>query len=69
MVGRKEIELVLWGANANNGAYAGLGYANSNNDWSNSNSNIGSRHTGRKISFSLRLDLASLQCEVTGGIL
>ncbi len=43
VVGGKEIELVLWGANANNGANAGLGYANSNNAWSNSNSNIGSR--------------------------
>ncbi|MBR5836598.1 MAG: hypothetical protein IKY66_10630 [Bacteroidales bacterium] len=48
---------MLWGANANNGANAGLGYANSNNAWSNSN--IGSRHTGRKTEFSLSLDLAS----------
>ena len=38
-------ELVLWGGNANNGANCGLAYANSNNDWSNSNANIGSRHT------------------------
>jgi hypothetical protein len=37
--------LVLWGGNANNGANCGLAYANSNNDWSNSNANIGSRHT------------------------
>ena len=44
-VGRGEQELVLWGGNANNGANCGLAYANSNNDWSNSNANIGSRHT------------------------
>ena len=50
---------VLWGADAYSGAVAGLGYANSNNAWSNSNSNIGSRHTGRKTQFSLSLDLAS----------
>ncbi|EIY58938.1 hypothetical protein HMPREF1070_04402, partial [Bacteroides ovatus CL03T12C18] len=42
---RGEQELVLWGGNANNGANCGLAYANSNNDWSNSNANIGSRHT------------------------
>jgi len=40
--------VVYWGGNANNGANAGLGYANSNNGWSNSNSNIGSRHTMKK---------------------
>ena len=38
-------QLVLWGGNANNGANCGLAYANSNNDWSISNANIGSRHT------------------------
>ena len=31
------------GGNAYDGAYCGLAYANSNNDWSNSNANIGSR--------------------------
>ncbi len=40
-----EWELVLWGGNANNGSNAGLGYANTNNAFSNSNANIGSRHT------------------------
>ena len=34
---------MLWGANANNGANAGLGYANSNDAWSLSDSDIGSR--------------------------
>ena len=38
---------------------AGLGCASSNNAWSHSHSNIGSRHTGRKTQFSLSLDLAS----------
>lgn len=37
--------LVLWGGNANNGPNAGLGYGNSNNAWTNSNANIGARHT------------------------
>lgn len=39
------LSLLLWGGNANNGALCGLAYSNSNNAWSNSNSNIGSRHT------------------------
>lgn len=51
-------EVVLWGGNANNGAIAGLVYPNSNNAWSNSNSNIGSRHTMKYYSI-LSLDLAS----------
>ena len=38
-------EVLIWGGNANNGANCGLAYANSNNAWSNSNANIGSRHT------------------------
>ena len=59
-VGRRMLraEVVLWGGNANNGAYAGLVYPNSNNAWSNSNSNIGSRHTMKYYSI-LSLDLAS----------
>lgn len=36
-------QLVLWGAVANLGAYAGLGYADSLNAWSPSASNVGSR--------------------------
>lgn len=36
-------QLVLWGANASFGAYAGLGFAHSNPAWSYSSSNIGSR--------------------------
>lgn len=36
-------ELGLFFGNANNGLGCGLAAANSNNDWSNSNSNIGSR--------------------------
>lgn len=51
-------EVVLWGGNANNGANAGLVYPNSNAAWSNSNSNIGSRHTMKYYSI-LSLDLAS----------
>lgn len=37
--------LCLWGGNANNGSNSGLAYVNSNNDFSNANSNIGARHT------------------------
>ena len=36
-------QLVLWGAVASHGANAGLGYAISNNAWSDSGSNVGSR--------------------------
>ena len=36
-------QLVLWGASATDGARAGLGFANSNNAWSYSDSYIGSR--------------------------
>ena len=36
-------QLVLWGAYAGNGAYAGLGYAYSSYAWSSSLSYIGSR--------------------------
>lgn len=36
-------QLLLWGAYASYGATAGLGYANSYNAWSSSNSNFGSR--------------------------
>ena len=36
-------QLVLWGANANNGASAGLGYAASDSAWSFSHSTLGSR--------------------------
>lgn len=47
--------LCLWGGNANNGTHCGLGYSNSNNAFSNSNTNIGARLTyernrrGRKV--------------------
>ena len=34
---------VLFGGNANNGANAGLSYANTNNTASNTNANIGSQ--------------------------
>lgn len=36
---------MLFGGNADNGAEAGPFYVNSNNAWSNANSNIGARHT------------------------
>lgn len=36
-------QLVLWGATASYGAYAGLGYAASNSAWSSSHSVVGSR--------------------------
>ena len=36
-------QLVLWGGNANHGAYCGLAYASSYNDWSYSNASFGSR--------------------------
>ena len=35
--------LVLFGGNANNGAYAGFGYLNANNDWTYANASCGSR--------------------------
>ena len=41
MVGGRRQGLLLWGGNANNGTNSGLGYANSNNAFSNSNANIG----------------------------
>ena len=37
------VELLNVGGNANNGAQCGLSYANSNNGFSNSNTNIGAR--------------------------
>ena len=39
------VELLIVGSNANNGSQAGLGYVNSNNAWSNTNTNIGARLT------------------------
>ena len=45
MVGKTVFELWMFGGNSNNGANCGLAYANSNNAWSNSNSNISARHT------------------------
>ena len=45
MVGVLVKKLWLFGGNSNNGANCGLAYANSNNAWSNSNSNISARHT------------------------
>lgn len=37
------VELLNVGGNANNGAQCGISYANSNNAFSNSNTNIGAR--------------------------
>ena len=37
------VELLNVGGNANNGAHCGLANSNSNNDFSNSNTNIGAR--------------------------
>jgi hypothetical protein len=45
MVGITVLKLWLFGGNSNNGANCGLAYANSNNAWSNSNSNISARLT------------------------
>lgn len=45
MVGRKVLKLWLFGGNSNNGSNCGLAYANSNNAWTNSNSNISARLT------------------------
>ena len=42
-VDAKIVELLNVGGNANNGAQCGLAYANSNNAFSNSNTNIGAR--------------------------
>ena len=44
------VELLIVGSNANNGSQCGLSYANSNNGFSNSNTNIGARlkiYTGK----------------------
>ena len=41
--------VLLVGGNSNNGANSGPFYANSNNAWSNANSNIGARHTNMRI--------------------
>ena len=41
--------LCLWGGNANNGTNCGLGYSNSNNDFSISNTNYGARLTYKVI--------------------
>ena len=38
-------QLWRWGGNSNNGSNCGLAYTNSNNVWSNSNTNIGARLT------------------------
>ncbi|MCF0201800.1 MAG: hypothetical protein HUK08_00410 [Bacteroidaceae bacterium] len=40
--------LWLWGGTSNNGSACGLACSNSNNAWSNTNSNIAARHTLRK---------------------
>ena len=45
MVGIMVTMLWLFGGNSNNGSNCGLAYANSNNAWSNANSNISARHT------------------------
>ena len=45
MVGIGILKLWLFGGNSNNGSKCGLAYANSNNVWSNSNSNISARLT------------------------
>lgn len=45
MVGKTILELWLFGGNSNNGASCGLAYANSNNAWTNANSNISARLT------------------------
>lgn len=45
MVGKGILKLWLFGGNSNNGSKCGLAYANSNNVWSNANSNIAARLT------------------------
>lgn len=45
MVGIVVFELWMFGGNSNTGANCGLAYANSNNVWSNSNSNYSARLT------------------------
>lgn len=45
LVGIGISKLWLFGGNSNNGSPCGLAYANSNNVWSNSNSNISARLT------------------------
>lgn len=43
MVRGSSLRGVYWGGNANNSANAGFAYANSNNEPSNTNANIGSQ--------------------------
>lgn len=45
--------LVLFGGNANNGTNAGFGYLNANNDWTNANTNYGSRNSSIKIFYGI----------------
>lgn len=40
---------VLFGGNANNEANTGLGYLNTNNSWSDTDTNVGSRNSSIKI--------------------
>lgn len=47
--GNKPCRLLYVGGNANNGSACGLSYSNSNNGFSNTNTNIGSR-----LKFSLK---------------
>lgn len=59
--------LLLWGGNANNGSNCGLVYSNSNNAWSNANSNIAARHTFNGISGDGRLYLITAITTNLGG--
>lgn len=45
VVGISVAKLWLFGGNSNNGSNCGLAYANSNNAWTNANSNISARLT------------------------
>lgn len=45
VAGGKVGKVWIWGGNSNNGSSCGLGCSNSNNAWSNSNSNISARIT------------------------
>nr|DAM56857.1 MAG TPA: hypothetical protein [Caudoviricetes sp.] len=47
-MGKRKGQLWIAGGNSNNGSNCGLGCSNSNNVWSNSNSNISARITTKK---------------------
>ena len=62
------VELLNVGGNANNGANCGLAYSNSNNDFSNSRTNIGARlklYTINKKNYTVQREIQGHAIEPT----